>query len=109
MHMAGCLKELTDANFQESVKSGVLLVDFWAPWCPPCRTQGPVVEKLAGAFSGAATVAKLNVDENPVAAGQYGIANIPTLIVLKDGREVKRLVGLQQESDLVAALNAAIG
>lgn len=107
--MAGNLKELTDTNFQETVKTGVTLVDFWAPWCPPCRAQGPVVEKLADTFAGKATVAKVNVDENGAVAGQYGVMNIPTLIVLKDGREVKRLVGLQQESELVSSLTEALG
>lgn len=106
--MAGNVKDLTDGNFTESVKSGVTLVDFWAPWCPPCRMQGPVVEKLAGTFAGAASVAKVNVDENPQVAAQYGVMNIPTLIVVKDGQEVNRMVGLQQEADLTEAINSAL-
>ena len=107
-YMAGKVRELTDANFQESVKTGVTLVDFWAPWCPPCRAQGPVVEKLADTFDGSALIAKINVDENAAVAGQFGVMNIPTLVILKNGKEVKRLVGLQQEIDLKTFLNEAL-
>lgn len=106
--MTGNLKDLTDTNFSENVKSGVTLVDFWAPWCPPCRAQGPVVEKIAATYAGKALIAKVNVDENGAVAGQYGVMNIPTLIVLKNGKEVKRMVGLQQETDLVSTLNEAL-
>ena len=106
--MAGTIKELTDLNFQESVKAGVTLVDFWAPWCPPCRKQGPIVDKVAEAFDGVANITKMNVDENGAIAGQYNVANIPTLIIFKDGKEVKRMVGLHEEADLKAAINAAM-
>ena len=106
--MAGTIKELTDLNFQENVKTGITLVDFWAPWCPPCRKQGPIVDKVAEAFDGAATIAKMNVDENHNIAGQLEVANIPTLIIFKDGKEVKRMVGLHEEADLKAAINAVL-
>lgn len=106
--MAGNVKELTDADFAEGVKSGVTLVDFWAPWCPPCRAQGPIVEKLAGAFSGTAKIAKVNVDENGTVAGKYSVMNIPTILVFKDGAEVKRFVGLQQEAALTTAINEVL-
>ncbi len=106
--MAGNVKELTDANFAESTKSGVALIDFWAPWCPPCRAQGPVIEKISETFSGKATVAKLNVDENGEVAGQFSVTSIPTLILFKDGKEINRLVGLRQESELVSTLNNAL-
>lgn len=106
--MAGKVKELTDANFTATVREGVTLVDFWAPWCPPCRAQGPIVEKLANAFDGKAVVAKVNVDEEGESATKYGVSSIPTLVVLKDGKEVKRFVGLQQEEDLTDVLNAMV-
>jgi thioredoxin len=106
--MAGNVKTLTDANFQETIKSGVTLVDFWATWCPPCQMQGPIVEKLADAFNGSATVGKIDVDENQAAARQFGVANIPTLILFKDGKEVGRMVGLQQEAALTGAINNAL-
>ena len=106
--MAGKVKDLTDSTFDTAVSAGVTLVDFWAPWCPPCRAQGPIVEKLAGDFDGKALVAKVNVDEEAQAATKYGVASIPTLVILKDGKEVKRFVGLRQEDELVEALNSLI-
>ena len=107
--MAGKVQELTDSNFEATTKSGVTLVDFWAPWCPPCRMQGPIIEKVAEAYAdGKAAIGKVNVDENPEVATKYGVSSIPTLIILKDGEEKKRMVGLQQEPSLIAAVNAAL-
>lgn len=106
--MAGKVIDLTDGNFLTAVSEGVTLVDFWAPWCPPCRAQGPIVEKLAESFDGKAVVAKVNVDEEGEAASKFGVSSIPTLVVLKDGKEVKRFVGLQSESDLSDALNTMV-
>lgn len=106
--MAGKVKELTDSTFEATVSTGVTLVDFWAPWCPPCRAQGPIVEKLADSYDGKAVVAKVNVDEQGAAAAKYGVSSIPTLVLLKDGKEVKRFVGLQQEADLSAALDGSL-
>ena len=96
--------ELTDANFDAETSEGVVLVDFWAPWCGPCRTQGPIVKKIADAMAGKAKVGKCNVDETPKSAERFGIRSIPTLIILKDGKEVERFVGVQQEAELVASL-----
>lgn len=104
--MAGKVKDLTDSTFDATVSSGVTLVDFWAPWCPPCRMQGPIVEKLADSFDGKAVVAKVNTDEEAVAATKFGVASIPTLVIMKDGKEVKRFVGLQQEEVLASELNS---
>ena len=104
--MAGKVKDLTDSTFEATVSTGVTLVDFWAPWCPPCRAQGPIVERLADDFDGKAVVAKVNVDEQGLAATKYGVASIPTLVILKDGKEVQRFVGLQQEADLSSALDS---
>ena len=106
--MAGKVKDLTDSNFKATVGTGVTLVDFWAPWCPPCRAQGPIVEKLADSFDGKAVVAKVNVDEEGETAQAYGVASIPTIVLLKDGKEVKRFVGLQQEQDLADAMSASL-
>ncbi len=86
--------ELTDANFREAVKSSpVVVVDFWAPWCGPCRAVSPVLEQLASEMAGQATFAKLNVDDNPVTSQQFGIQGIPTIMVFKDGEPVDGLVG----------------
>ncbi len=104
--MAGKVKELTDTTFKDVIGTGVTLVDFWATWCPPCRMQGPIIEKVADSLDQQAVVAKLDVDANPMAANQFGVSSIPTLIVFKDGQEVKRFVGLQQEPELVSAVTA---
>jgi thioredoxin 1 len=100
---------VTDANFDEVTAEGVALVDFWATWCPPCRAQGPIVERIAGEYRGRATVGKLDVDKNPETAGRFVIQAIPTLIVFTGGDESKRLVGLQRHADLKAALDEALG
>ncbi len=98
--------ELNDENFEQQTKSGIVLVDFWAPWCGPCRMQGPILEQIAGKVEGA-KIAKLNVDEAPAQAAHFGVMSIPTLIVLKDGQPVKQFVGVQQASVLLAALEDA--
>ncbi len=104
--MSGKVRDLTDSTFDAAVNKGVALVDFWAPWCPPCRTQGPIVEKLADSFGGKALIAKVNVDEQEDSAAKYGVSNIPTLVILKDGKEVRRFVGLQKEDVLRSGLSA---
>lgn len=104
--MAGKAKDLTDSTFTDAVSTGVTLVDFWAPWCPPCKMQGPIVEKLAESYDGKALIAKVNVDEETASAGKYGVASIPTLVLMKDGKEVQRFVGLQQETELAAAIDS---
>jgi thioredoxin 1 len=100
---------LTDANFTAETDKGVVLVDFWAPWCGPCKWQGPIVEKVAAAMAGQAKVGKCNVDEAPTSAEKFGVRSIPTLVVLKDGKEVERFVGVQQEAALIAVLKKHLG
>ncbi len=102
-------KVLGTADFDQAVTSGVVLVDFWAPWCGPCRKQGPIVEAVAKAVGKQAVVAKVNVDENQILAQRYQVSSIPTLILFKDGKIVKRMVGLQQERALVEAVEQAVG
>jgi thioredoxin 1 len=104
--MSAGILELNDSNFEAETKSGVVLVDFWAPWCGPCRMQTPILEQLAGKVEGA-KIAKLNVDDAPAIAAKFGVQSIPTLIVLKDGESVKQMVGVQQADTLIAALTAA--
>ena len=97
----------TDQNFSEEVlKSGQpVLVDFWAPWCGPCRVQGPIIEELAKEVSGI-KVGKLNIDENNQTATQYGVMSIPTLIIFKNGQPVEQMVGVQQKGQLKKKLEA---
>lgn len=101
---------LTDANFDAEVLQykGVVMVDFWAPWCGPCRMLGPVVEELAHEYAGKVKVAKLNVDEAPDTSSRYRVSSIPTLIFFKDGQVVDQTVGLQVKSALQAKLNSLI-
>jgi len=98
----------TDGNFSEATAGGVTLVDFWAPWCGPCKAQGPIVEKLADDYESKARIGKLNVDESKQVAQSLGIRAIPTLILFKDGREVQRFTGLQSEDNLVNALDGVL-
>ena len=96
---------LTDANFGEAVKRNLLvLVDFWAPWCGPCRALAPTIEELAKEYAGKVLVAKLNVDENPDTAEQFQIFSIPTVVVIKNGSEVERIVGLCTKQRYIDAL-----
>ena len=104
--MSAGIIELNDSNFEAETKAGKVLVDFWAPWCGPCRMQTPILEQLVSKVADA-KIAKLNVDDAPSVAAKFGIMSIPTLIVLKDGQPVKQFVGVQQADVLEAALQEA--
>ena len=99
------LLKATDANFDEQIKEGVSLVDFWAPWCGPCKMIAPVLEELAGDYDGKADILKLDVDENPSTAAKYEVMSIPTLIVFKDGEAVDKVVGFQPKENLAEVLD----
>jgi len=101
--MAGEVKEITDAQFEEEVtKSGLpVLVDFWAPWCGPCRMMAPVLEEVAAEWAGRVKVCKMNVDEQQEVARRLDIQSIPTIILFKGGEAVKRLVGARPKSAFV--------
>lgn len=100
------VKNITAEMFDEVIKRGVTLVDFWAAWCYPCRMQGPILDKVAEQMGEKAKICKLNVDENREVAIKFGISGIPALFVFKDGKKVKEFVGLQPEETLVAALES---
>ncbi|MDV6378141.1 thioredoxin [Sporosarcina sp. GW1-11] len=90
----------TDSNFAESIKEGVVLVDFWAPWCGPCKMIAPVLEELSGEVEGKANIVKVNVDDNQATASQFGIMSIPTLLLFKDGEVAEKVVGFQPKEAL---------
>jgi len=96
------LIEVNDKNFESEVinAKGKVLVDFWAPWCGPCRMQGPILENIVKSGEISAKITKLNTDENAQTAQKFGIQSIPTLIIFKDGKEVERFVGVQPENVL---------
>jgi thioredoxin 1 len=97
---------VTDADFDETVcKNSLALIDFWADWCGPCRMIAPVIEELAKDYSGKVFVAKLNVDENPSTAERFQVYSIPTMLVMKDGKEVDRIVGCVPKNQIADALN----
>ncbi|HHH20012.1 MAG TPA: thioredoxin [Campylobacterales bacterium] len=100
--------ELTNENFDATVNEGVTLVDFWAPWCGPCRMIAPVIEELAEEFDGKATIAKVNTDEQQEIAVKFGIRSIPTIIFMKDGELVDQMVGAASKDAFAEKLNALL-
>ncbi len=97
--------KVTDQSFKEQTSKGLVLVDFWAPWCGPCKMIGPVLEEISDEMADKVTIAKLNVDENQQTAGQYGVMSIPTLLFFKDGEVVDQVVGFQPKEALEARIN----
>ncbi len=99
--------EVDDKTFEEKVIKGEtpVLVDFWAPWCGPCRAIAPILDELAEEYKGKMTIARLNVDEAPQSASRYGISAIPTMLLFKDGKPISQLVGFRPKPELKKALD----
>lgn len=102
--------KVTDASFESDVlkSSGPVLVDFWAEWCGPCRQIAPALTEIAGEMADKLTVAKVNIDENPMTPSKFGVRGIPTLILFKDGKAVSTKVGSMPKSRIVEWLNSSI-
>ena len=98
------VKTFTDDNFSAETSKGLVLVDFWAEWCAPCRRLAPTVDALASEYDGRLTVAKMNVDENPGVPGNFAIRGIPTLLLFKDGNLAETIVGLQSKEDIASKI-----
>ncbi len=103
-------KEFTDDNFEAEVLNSDIpvLVDFWAPWCGPCKMIAPIVEELEGDYDGKVKVGKLNTDDNQKVAMKYGVMSIPTLIIFKDGEAAERIVGVQAKQAIATKLDSVL-
>lgn len=104
----GKYKELTSENFEATVNEGVSLVDFWAPWCGPCRMIAPVIEELANDFDGKANICKINTDEQQELASKFGVRSIPTILFMKDGVVVDTMIGAASKQAFVDKLNSLL-
>ena len=104
------VQELSDSDFPAEVLQATepVLVDFWAPWCGPCRMIAPLVDELAGENAGSLKVGKINIDDNPNVAAQYGVTSIPTLMIFKGGEVVERFLGIQPKNRLQEAIDEAL-
>ena len=107
-YMAEYLKYLNDSNFQTEINHGVTLVDFYADWCGPCRMIAPIIEELAKEMNGKAKIAKLDIDTSQETTAQFGVTSIPTLILFKEGKEVKRIVGVKDKEALQSFIETAL-
>ena len=102
--MAENLVDLNNDNFDEVTSSGTVLVDFWAPWCGPCKMLTPILEKVKEDIGDSAVISKVNVDENPQLASKFGVRSIPTILIFKNGEIKETLVGLKQQAELTSLL-----
>ena len=102
--MSKNLIDLNEENFDEIINSGKVLIDFWAPWCGPCKQLTPILEKVSDEIGDSATIAKVNVDENSALAARYNVRSIPTLLLFIDGQLNETLIGLKTQSELVSFL-----
>ena len=105
--MSEQVREVHDSEFGDAIRSGLVLLDYWAPRCGPCRLQAPILEEVAAEVGGLAAVIKVDIDQNPAAADAFDFKSIPTLFLLKDGAAVRQFTGLQRKETLVEAVRQA--
>ena len=98
------ITHLTSGNFDEAISSGMILVDFWAVWCMPCRMIAPIIDELAEEYKGKMKVAKVDIDKEGALAVRFNVMSIPTVVLFKDGTEVKRFVGVQEKEEYISEL-----
>jgi len=101
----GEVVNLTESNFDEKTATGIVLVDFWATWCRPCKMQAPIIEEVSNIVSGKATICKLDIDQTPSIAARFGIQSIPTMILFKNGKAVIQFTGLTSKEDIINEIN----
>ncbi|MDR2697999.1 MAG: thioredoxin [Holophagales bacterium] len=106
--MSDLIKHITDAEFQATIASGITVIDFWATWCGPCKAIAPLLEELAEEYGDKVKIVKINIDENQVVAGQFGVMSIPTLILFKDGQKVAQKVGASAKAALKTFVDQAL-
>ncbi len=104
--MSEYVKEINDSEFAAFTSEGLVLIDFWAPWCGPCKMMTPIIDEVAQKTTAYAKIGKVNVDVNSAAASEFGVQSIPTLVIFKDGKEVERSIGACSEDDLTRKLEA---
>jgi thioredoxin 1 len=100
------IKQLTDQNFNQQIKNGVMLVDFWASWCAPCKMMAPVLNEVSDALTDYKSIGKVNVEIAKTISSKYNIRSIPTMILFKDGKEINRFVGIKSKEFLIKEINA---
>jgi len=106
--MSDQVVHLDDENFKQNISNGVTLVDFFAEWCGPCKMITPIVARLSQSFAGKAKIAKIDIDKSPEVTTDFEVTSIPTLILFKDGKEVKRIVGLRDEETLKSMIESSL-
>ncbi len=104
--MSEFVQEINDSDFAAFTGKGLVLVDFWAPWCGPCKMMGPILDEVAQKVTSYAKIGKINVDENTASASEFGVQSIPTMILFKDGKEVNRSIGACSEEELISKIDA---
>jgi thioredoxin 1 len=105
---SGSVQSLSTTTFDANIKSGIVLVDFWATWCRPCKMQAPIIEEVSADMAGKATVYKLDIDQCPSIADRYNVQSIPTMIIFKDGKVVNQFVGLTEKDQIVSAIEKSM-